>query len=178
MILKISIKSLSIPPAYSRNKRTERGEYISYFLLIPSHRLLLLILSNNCSWDWARKNLSPAFSNTNLVKTLPEIHKKTAEFTDILDQHIDEGKDLEDFSRWMVKLTIDFISTTMFATDFQTLSHEDPTAICPTYGSIYLTHLSIAIRVHSHYYCCSFQYHIYLIVYPHNSSGTFCASKK
>ena len=40
----------------------------------------------------------------------------------------------------------------MFATDFQTLSHEDSTAILPTYGSIYLTHLSIAIKVNSQNY--------------------------
>ena len=68
-----------------------------------------------------------------------------AEFTDILDEHIQEGSLLTNFSSWMVKLTIDFISTTMFAQDFHTMSHAKNGDM--TEGEVYLTQLPITIKV-------------------------------
>lgn len=81
--------------------------------------------------------------------TLPAIQLKTSQFTDILDQHIAEGKILADLTSWMVKLTIDFISTTMFATDFKTLGHGGQEG--ESEGEVYLTHMPKAIRVCSEY---------------------------
>jgi hypothetical protein len=46
----------------------------------------------------------------------------------------------------MVKLTIDFISTTMFATDFKTLGHGGQTG--GSEGEVYLTHMPRAIKVY------------------------------
>jgi hypothetical protein len=40
----------------------------------------------------------------NLDKRLPEILKKMAQFSTILDQHIDDDKPLTDFPSWMVML--------------------------------------------------------------------------
>jgi hypothetical protein len=45
----------------------------------------------------------------------------------------------------MVKLTIDFISTTMFATDFKTLGHGGQAG--ESEGEVYLTHMPRAIKV-------------------------------
>jgi cytochrome P450 len=53
-------------------------------------------------WEWARKNVAPAFSNTNLYKRLPEIQQKTSEFTTVLDQHIADDMPLNNFTEWMV----------------------------------------------------------------------------
>ena len=95
-------------------------------------------------WDWARKGVAPAFSNTNLLKRLPAIQQKTAEFTDVLDKHIAENKLLTNFSTWMVKLTIDFISTSMFDRDFNTINH--PESEVATDGEVYLTQLPITTK--------------------------------
>lgn len=79
------------------------------------------------------------------MKRLPEIQRKMAEFTNVLDQHIAEDKLLCNFSEWMVKLTIDFISTTMFDTDFHTINSVKSGLI--TDGEVYLTQLPITIKV-------------------------------
>ena len=109
--------------------------------------LMILFINFSCRWDWARKSVSPAFSITNLVATLPVIQMKITQFTDILDQHIKEGKVLNDLTSWMVKLTIDFISTTMFATDFKTLGNGGQ--VGESEGEVYLTHMPKAIKVNS-----------------------------
>jgi cytochrome P450 len=95
--------------------------------------------------DWARKGISPAFSKINLDKRLPEIRQKMAQFSAILDQHIDGNKPLIDFPSWMVKLTIDFISTSMFDNDFKTI--ENDSSLIESDGKVYLTNLPITIKV-------------------------------
>ena len=79
------------------------------------------------------------------MKRLPAIQQKTAEFTDVLDKHIAENRLLTNFSAWMVKLTIDFISTSMFDRDFHTINHVESDIV--TDGEVYLTQLPITTKV-------------------------------
>lgn len=108
-------------------------------------------LSCSYRWEWVRKNLTPAFSNKNIHKRLPQIQQKTAEFTAILDQHIAKNKPLNNFTDWMLKLTIDLISTTMFDCDFKTISGDESILLkVPeenSLGMVYLTQLPITIKV-------------------------------
>jgi hypothetical protein len=70
--------------------------------------------------DWARKSVSPAFSRTNLDKRLPEIRQKIAQFTTILDQHIDDNKPLINVPSWMVKLTYSQQSYSLVRSEYTT----------------------------------------------------------
>lgn len=113
------------------------SNFILYFSSFP--RLAYEFL------DWARKGVSPAFSITNLNHHLPEIRLKMVEFTAILNQHVDKMKPMLDFPSWMVKLTIDFISTTMFKGDFHTLGSDDSPV--QTDGQVYLINIPLVIKV-------------------------------
>ena len=73
------------------------------------------------NWEATRKAVAPSFSMINLCKALPELQVKLNQFNDILDRHIAQGKQLIDLSSWMIRITIDFLSTSMFDTDFHTL---------------------------------------------------------
>jgi cytochrome P450 len=73
-------------------------------------------------WDWARKGIAPSFSISNLVKRLPELQQKLKIFTEVLETHyVGEKKILEDVSSWMLNVTVDFLSSSMFGIDFDTL---------------------------------------------------------
>mmetsp|Transcript_18204 Transcript_18204/g.18263 ORF Transcript_18204/g.18263 Transcript_18204/m.18263 type:complete len:511 (+) Transcript_18204:77-1609(+) len=79
------------------------------------------------NWEIPRKGLAPSFSQINLNKRMIQFQEKANEFCSILDKHVANDIILEDISEWLVKLTIDFISTSMFDRDFKCLSGEmDP----------------------------------------------------
>lgn len=105
-------------------------------------RSILTRKTHGEEWQKVRKNLSPAFSMTSLLKRLPDIQMKCMEFEAILDEHIKNDEPLCDLSQWMTRLTMDFISTAMFRMDFNTLSDDDETSI----GHIYLKQFPAAAR--------------------------------
>jgi cytochrome P450 len=72
-------------------------------------------------WALARKGVGPSFSMSNLNRLLPALQKKLGLFNRILREHADEGKILEDLATWGVCFTLDFITTSMFDTDFSAL---------------------------------------------------------
>ena len=72
-------------------------------------------------WAFARKGAGPSFSITNLYRLLPALQKKLNYFSRILREHANEGKILEDLAAWGVCFTLDFITTSMFDTDFAAL---------------------------------------------------------
>jgi hypothetical protein len=57
--------------------------YMYIYVYIYMHTYICIYI------DFARKGVSPAFSKSNLDKKLPKLRQKIAQFTDILDQHID-----------------------------------------------------------------------------------------
>ena len=72
-------------------------------------------------WQFARKGAGPSFSMQHLHRLLPALQTKLNRFNDILAQHATEDKVLEDLAAWGVRLTLDFIATSMFDVDFHCL---------------------------------------------------------
>jgi cytochrome P450 len=75
-------------------------------------------------WDWSRKGVAPSFSTMNLNKRFPELQSKVAIFMNIMGNFANEGKVVEDISSWMLRLTVDFLTASMFDMDFKTMESE------------------------------------------------------
>ena len=75
-------------------------------------------------WNSSRKAISPSFSNTNLYRLLPGLQMKLNQLKSILDAHVEQKKNFDDISSWMIRLTIDFLTKTMFDVDFGTLHNQ------------------------------------------------------
>ena len=94
---------------------------VDSFLLMESLSFFTHIICTD-GWEWARKGVAPAFSNTNLYKTLPTLADKLATFCEILDDKAGKKEVMEDWAGWCTRLTIDLISSSMFSSNFDTLS--------------------------------------------------------
>ena len=78
--------------------------------------------THGTGWDSSRKAVAPSFANINLYRLLPQLQTKLNQLKSILDAHVDQEKNFNDLSSWMVRLTIDFLAKTMFDVDFGTLN--------------------------------------------------------
>jgi cytochrome P450/NADPH-cytochrome P450 reductase len=72
----------------------------------------------NDGWEWARKAVSPSFSNTNLFKTLPKLHQRLNELIQEFDKYC-QTEEKFDMNDVMMKFTFNFIATSMFGVDYK-----------------------------------------------------------
>lgn len=72
-------------------------------------------------WDWARKSIAKSFSNSNLLHALPLFHQKLEQLQNKLEQASQEKRDI-DINYYAIRLTLDFLTNSMFATDFDFLN--------------------------------------------------------
>ena len=72
-------------------------------------------------WDWARKSIAKSFSNTNLLHALPLFYKKLDQLQSKLEQATLENETI-DICHYTVRLTLDFLTNSMFDTDFDFLN--------------------------------------------------------
>ena len=75
------------------------------------------------NWDMNRKGVANSFSVSNLSKSLPGLHKKVEEFTNILETKSQQETTF-DITDIMLSLTIDFIASTMFGVDFHSMKKD------------------------------------------------------
>jgi len=72
-------------------------------------------------WAGPRKACAPCFSMSNIERKLPELRGKVKELCEIIGKFADSGESITKMETWFVKLTLDFISSSMFGVDFQAL---------------------------------------------------------
>jgi cytochrome P450 len=72
----------------------------------------------NGGWEWARKAVSPSFSNTNLYKTLPKLHDRLHELLIEFDRFC-SSRERFDMGEIMLTFTFNFIATSMFGVDYK-----------------------------------------------------------
>lgn len=72
-------------------------------------------------WDFARKSLAKSFSNSNLHQALPVFYFKLDHFMRILQEVSKERKGI-DICDYSIRLTLDFLTNSMFDTDFDFLN--------------------------------------------------------
>ena len=75
-------------------------------------------------WRQGRKGVAPAFSTANIFRQFPRIIKGVNQFHDILSQHAEEGKPVEDLAAWLTKLIFDILGSGMFLVEFNLLTGE------------------------------------------------------
>jgi cytochrome P450 len=92
-------------------------------------------------WDWARKGVSPSFSNTNLYKTLPKLHMRLNEFLELLDEFTENRKEFN-INQMLLQFTFNFIATSMFGVDFKV----DNTEQSQSEGAVFLRSLDICVH--------------------------------
>ena len=73
------------------------------------------------NWEVSRKGVASSFSTNNLSKSLPELHKKVDDFMCILRQNALQQTTFE-INNLTLSLTMDFITSTMFGVDLQSMS--------------------------------------------------------
>lgn len=100
----------------------DKGDMFKRFEAATGGYSTMFTRKTNQDWGVARKGCAPTFSKPNIDKLLPKINSKISEFCNIMDRFAESGKPCEHIETWFVRLTIDFISTTMLGLDFQTLS--------------------------------------------------------
>ena len=104
--------------------------------------------NNNDGWEFSRKSIATSFSGLNLSKRFPDLQKIVIAFTKIVDTYAESSSVMKELPKWMVKLTIDFISKSMFKTDFDAIHGQEMTTNTSqmSYGSIFMTQVPIAIK--------------------------------
>ena len=103
-------------PAMEKSFMYKRYNFIS--LQIPS---ILTKKTENEGWHWARKGVSPSFSNTNLYQTIPLLNKELNRLVELMCKMSSEGKRFDVVSL-SVHFTIDFLTLSMFGESFNTLA--------------------------------------------------------
>lgn len=89
-------------------------------------------------WDRSRKAVAPSFSYINLYKSLDKLTDRLNEFIDILHNFSRHDQTI-DITSWMVKLTLDFITTSMFGINYETMKGGSE-------GEEFLNELSIMLK--------------------------------
>jgi len=100
----------------------DKGDaYKNFCGMTDGHPTIFTKKTEGEGWGDARKGCAPSFSKPNIERLFPTINSKVAEFCGILGSFADSGQPCEHIEIWFVRLTIDFISTTMLGVDFNTL---------------------------------------------------------
>eukprot|EP01041_Mallomonas_annulata_P016441 gene16441-34309_t len=87
--------------------------YRRFNALTCGHQSVFTKLTEGEGWEVARKGLAPSFSMANINKRFDSLQNKVNEFCQIMDTFAISGETVLKMDQWMVKLTLDFISTSM-----------------------------------------------------------------
>jgi len=74
------------------------------------------------SYEIVRKGTAPSFSKNNIIKRKSHLHYVASEFCHIVGQHADNNIILNNVETWCLKLTMDFITSSMFGKNFNSLN--------------------------------------------------------